>query len=141
MKDLLERRTFNMITPALETCKLLKDKGWTKVSKLLWVDNEEWGIHLELWDGHEPNNYIACAPTAEEIAEELPKEADCFLRYKNMTDILDNIFGSENWTTTEEGLICIAPRVQTAENMAKWWIMATWWIWCVDNGYIKPKEG
>lgn len=126
-----------MITPSLETCKLLKEKGWTKETKFVWwkVDDE-----YEVW--HSQNLHmctlIAQAPTSEEIAKELPSVDFYGMGIKFALDtntVLDNIFGINKWYINDFRELLISPHAQTAENMAKWW------IWCADNGYEKSKEG
>lgn len=124
-----------MITPLLETCKTLKEKGFKQDTVGNWFEISEGRI--EMWwckDLHMCTRLCA-APTAEEIADELPKViSGCVLTIKPVLSISGGWWVSYDNMTNNTGMFLIEK-----DNMTE--ALAHCWVWCVDNGHIKTQEG
>lgn len=124
------------ITVSLETAKKLKEAGWTKPTKLVWADSEEWGIHVEWWDGHAPNSMIRYAPTADEMLADLPEivDKDCYDAVLEVSKINSKYrvgyysYGHHRYYNP----------YKDNESLAE--AVAELWLWAKANGYIDKQE-
>lgn len=120
---------------SLETAKRLKAAGWKKPTAFVYFDSmlhskcEQWNLLPSDTDKFRGDTQEDCyAPTAEEVLRELPEAINgkCLLirRFNNTWRVS---YGLGECAETEWG----------EESLSE--AAAQMWLWCVEQGYVKPE--
>lgn len=143
-----------MITARLDTSRKLRDKGFRQETKFKWYDAQGGNEPLTIEEATDRPWYatgcITCAaPTAEEIADQLPDrielsngETTSELRLQIQRNDKED-YEHKGWHVGYYGpdLCCYEndyEKLFTNAYLAE--ALAECWLWCVEQGHIKETK-
>lgn len=122
---------------SLETAEKLKAAGWKKRTYFRWLIKNNGSLEPQIVDFHtlecseKHYTYFPC-PTFEEVFRELPHGVSGFYAAKQSSE--KYLVTSSEWDDGFGGDI----EPPSSENKSLSEAAAQMWLWCVENGYIKP---